>query len=164
MPFPKKKRQAESEGEEEPQVTKKSKSKASQPAKGTLTQGKDAEGNPFWEIGNNRRIGFSEFKGTTLVNIREFYTAPNGELKPGKKGISLTLEQYKALLRVLPELNASLQAEGHDVGSLPSGPGGTEEAAAASSKSTKAKKPKRSNIDATSEEDEGDQEEEEGDE
>ncbi|KAL1835790.1 hypothetical protein VTJ49DRAFT_6054 [Mycothermus thermophilus] len=159
MPFPKKKRQIESEAEEEPQVTKKSKSKASQSAKGTLTQGKDAEGNPYWEIGKNRRIGFSEFKGSTLVNIREFYTAPNGELKPGKKGISLTLEQYKALLKVLPELNASLQAEGHDVGSLPSGPGGTDEAA--SSKATKANKPKRSNIDATSEEDEGDQEEEE---
>jgi hypothetical protein len=37
------------------------------------------------QIGNNRRIGSSQFKGATLVNIREYYTAPDGELRPGKK-------------------------------------------------------------------------------
>jgi hypothetical protein len=39
----------------------------------------------FLQIGNNRRISSSQFKGATLVNIREYYTAPDGELKPGKK-------------------------------------------------------------------------------
>jgi hypothetical protein len=46
-----KKRQIETEGDDEPQVTKKSKAKANQTAKGSLTQGKDAEGNPYWEVG-----------------------------------------------------------------------------------------------------------------
>jgi hypothetical protein len=104
MPFKSKKRQIESESDGEQQVVKKSKGETT--AKKDLTQGKDAEGNPFWEvgqpaplniryparrllmhlqIGKNRRIGSSQFKGATLINIREYYTAPDGELKPGKK-------------------------------------------------------------------------------
>lgn len=71
------------------------------------------------------------------------------------QGISLSLEQYKALLRVLPELNASLQAEGHSVGSVPPAAAG-EEVAGPSGKSAKEKKSTKSNIDATSDEDEGD--------
>jgi hypothetical protein len=104
MAFKSKKRQIESESDGEQQVVKKSKSETT--AKKELTQGKDAEGNPFWEvgrpivlniryparrllihlqIGKNRRIGSAPFKGTTLINIREYYTAPDGELRPGKK-------------------------------------------------------------------------------
>lgn len=41
--------------------------------------------NSLVQIGNNRRIGSSKFKGSTLVNIREYYTTPDGELRPGKK-------------------------------------------------------------------------------
>jgi hypothetical protein len=99
MPY-NKKRQIDPESDGEQQVVKKSKSEKS--AKKGLAQGKDAEGNPYWEvglllarvsgsllmflqIGNNRRIGSSQFKGTTLVNIREYYTGTDGELKPGKK-------------------------------------------------------------------------------
>lgn len=105
MPYNKsKKRQIESASDEEQQVVKKSRSEKT--AKKDLTQGKDADGNPSWEVGlpiilnissgcsglltpfkisKNRRISTSQFKGTTLVNIREYYTAPDGELKPGKK-------------------------------------------------------------------------------
>jgi hypothetical protein len=84
MPPYHKKRQvaANSDSEQQP-VVKKSKSEKN--LKKELTKGTDAEGNPYWEIGNNRRIGSSQFKGATLVNIREYYTAPDGELKPGKK-------------------------------------------------------------------------------
>lgn len=34
------------------------------------------------------------FKGIALIDIREFYSA-DGDEKPGKKGISLTLEQVR---------------------------------------------------------------------
>lgn len=48
MPYNKsKKRQIESESEGEQQVVKKPREKK---AKTDLTQGKDAEGNPFWEV------------------------------------------------------------------------------------------------------------------
>ncbi|AEO55885.1 hypothetical protein MYCTH_2300175 [Thermothelomyces thermophilus ATCC 42464] len=146
MPY-NKKRQAGSESDAEQQVTKKPKGEKN--AQKDLKQGTDAEGNPYWEIGNNRRIGSSKFKGSTLVNIREYYTAPDGELRPGKKGISLTLEQYKALLRVIPELNEQLRSQGHDVGSIP--------AAEAGASVVKRAKPQKPNIDATSDEEEDDE-------
>ncbi len=82
MPY-NKKRHIDTESDEEQQVVKKAKSQKQ--AKKDLSKGTDAEGNPYWEVGSNRRIGVSQFKGATLVNIREYYTAPDGELRPGKK-------------------------------------------------------------------------------
>ena len=39
-----------------------------------------------------------EFKGKTYIDIREYYVDKNTmETKPGKKGISLTCEQYQTL-------------------------------------------------------------------
>ena len=45
---------------------------------------KDSEGNFYWEISKQRRVTISEFKGKTLVNIREYYEKDGKEL-PGKK-------------------------------------------------------------------------------
>jgi len=42
------------------------------------------------------QISVRKFKSMTLVDIREYYKAGD-ELKPGKKGISLTIEQYRCL-------------------------------------------------------------------
>ncbi|KAL2129362.1 hypothetical protein VTI74DRAFT_7899 [Chaetomium olivicolor] len=151
MPY-NRKRQIDPESDGEPQVAKRSKSDKKAPKE--LTQGKDAEGNPYWEIGNNRRIGSSQFKGSTLVNIREYYTAPDGQLRPGKKGISLSLDQYKALLNVIPHLNEELRTQGHEVDDPAAA--GTSDALVTTEKPAKPK-PKKSNIDATSdEEEEGD--------
>eukprot|EP01031_Cornospumella_fuschlensis_P023564 gene23564-28574_t len=49
-------------------------------------------------IGGKRKVTVSQFKGTTYVNIREFYEdKATGEEKPGSKGIALTVEQYRTL-------------------------------------------------------------------
>jgi hypothetical protein len=58
------------------------------------------------------------------------------------------MDQYNALLKVIPQLNQDLRAEGHDVGADPP--------AAANNTSAKAPKSKESkaNIDATSDEEE----------
>ncbi|KAK3301400.1 transcriptional Coactivator p15-domain-containing protein [Chaetomium fimeti] len=153
-----KKRQIAAESDAEQPVVKKSKSEKK--AKKDLTQGSDAEGNPYWEvglpIGNNRRVGPSQFKGATLVNIREFYTTPDGELKPGKKGISLSLDQYNALLKAIPELNEKLRSEGHEVGNMPAV--GASGALVKAEKPAKSKKSRKANIDVTSEEEEGSEE------
>ena len=61
------------------------KNAAAQKASKQPTQGTDSEGNNYWEIGSNRRIGSSVFKNTTLINIREYYNTADGEAKPGKK-------------------------------------------------------------------------------
>ena len=103
------KRQIDAGSDAEPQSAKKSRTEAKaaktpKPAKNDAEKGTDAEGNTYWEVsrprcldvvsqfindllqvGNNRRVSSSQFRGNTLVNIREYYTAPDGELKPGKK-------------------------------------------------------------------------------
>ena len=43
-----------------------------------------ADGEIFWELSGKRRVGVSEFKGNTMVNIREYYEKDGGML-PGKK-------------------------------------------------------------------------------
>jgi hypothetical protein len=68
------------------------------------------------------------------------------------QGISLSLDQYKALLKVLPELNEALRSQGHDVGSVPAVE--TSDALVKAEKPAKVKKPKRANIDETSDEEE----------
>lgn len=50
------------------------------------------DGDKYVDLGKKKRATVRSFKGATLVDIREFYSADGGE-KPGRKGISLTLEQ-----------------------------------------------------------------------
>lgn len=52
----------------------------------------------------------SEFSGKLLVSLREYYTDAGGQERPGKKGISLTAEQFRALVPALPRLQAQLAA------------------------------------------------------
>ena len=92
------------------------------PAKKTKTsksapsteQHKDSEGNTYWEISGKRRVTISEFKGLRMVNIREYYEKDGKDL-PGKKGISLTVEQYQALIGVMPQIERQLKGMGEDV-------------------------------------------------
>ena len=53
----------------------------------------------------------SEYKGTTMVNLREYYEK-DGQSLPGKKGLSLALPQYKALLEAVPGIEVVLSEKG----------------------------------------------------
>ncbi|CAI9637604.1 unnamed protein product [Alternaria burnsii] len=55
-----------------------------------------------------RRVTVSDFNKSTLVSIREYYVTDSGETKPGKKGISLTIDQYNALLASAPLIESAL--------------------------------------------------------
>lgn len=48
------------------------------------------------ELSHNRKVYVRRFKGQVYVDIREFYEGKSGPM-PGKKGISLTLDQWKIL-------------------------------------------------------------------
>ncbi|KXS18940.1 ssDNA-binding transcriptional regulator [Gonapodya prolifera JEL478] len=98
--------------------SKSSKTAAPQPASSTtnnptsdIQRGTDDNGDPFWPLGKDRRVTLSSFKGRKMVNIREYYDA-GGTLKPGKKGIALSIEQYEALKRSLPLVDAELAKGG----------------------------------------------------
>lgn len=54
------------------------------------------EGESYIKFGPNRRVSVRSFKGKAYVDIREFYGS-EGDEKPGKKGISLTVEQWQAI-------------------------------------------------------------------
>ena len=116
-----------------------------------------------WFVGRQlskmRRIGIAHFRSTTLINIREYYES-GGQMRPGKKGISLSLDQYKALVRAIPDINAALRddgvaisdAEGEEDGGAGEGSSKTP-SVAKEKKEKKAKASKKSNIEATSDED-----------
>lgn len=59
-------------------------------------------------MGKNRFIKLSEFKGKWYVNIREYYNA-DGSLRPGKKGIMLTMEQWQKLKDFVADIDEDIK-------------------------------------------------------
>lgn len=57
-----------------------------------------------------RFLKIEPYKGVNYVNIREFYLSQDGELKPGSKGISLTMDQFKRLRKQWNEIIAAVDA------------------------------------------------------
>ncbi|CAL3971345.1 unnamed protein product [Diplocarpon coronariae] len=122
--------------------------------KKTKKESSSSKGDKFWELSsgkNPRRLNVSDFKGAKLVNIREYYEK-DGEYKPASKGISLSIDQYRALLKSIPELNAHMKTMGIDVSDSAVSEEESEEQAKPK-KRVKAKQQKKANIEATSDED-----------
>jgi len=63
--------------------------------------------NAVVSLDTRRFVSVSSFHGKSLVDIREFYV-DGGELKPGKKGISLTTEQWEKLGQDIDGVSNSL--------------------------------------------------------
>lgn len=69
---------------------------------------KSDDGKTEFELGKNRRVSVSTFKGKVLVDIREMYDK-GGVMAPGKKGISLSTEQWKMLLEHADAINDAIK-------------------------------------------------------
>lgn len=53
-------------------------------------------GEKYFELPDSRRVTISKWQGKVRVDLREYYDKDNTQL-PGKKGLSLSLEQYEIL-------------------------------------------------------------------
>ncbi|ELR17634.1 RNA polymerase II transcriptional coactivator, putative [Acanthamoeba castellanii str. Neff] len=78
-----------------------SKKKKEEPS--TSTEAKANE----WEIGSKRRVTVSKFRNQLKIDIREYYEK-DGELLPGRKGISLNEQQWQNLKDIISEVDAAL--------------------------------------------------------
>jgi hypothetical protein len=62
-----------------------------------------------WELGSNRKVKLNTFKGKQLIDIREYYEdKETGELKPGRKGIALTVDQWDKLKKYIDAIDEAL--------------------------------------------------------
>ncbi|EDW28849.1 GL18728 [Drosophila persimilis] len=61
-----------------------------------------------WTLERMRQVRINEFRGRKMVDIREFYEK-NGETLPGKKGICLSILQWKKLLEHADEITKAVE-------------------------------------------------------
>ncbi|KYN05652.1 PREDICTED: activated RNA polymerase II transcriptional coactivator p15 [Cyphomyrmex costatus] len=92
----KSKKKQKREREDDNKMTKDEK----KPAKKAKT-----EDETVWDLGNNRQVNVRNFKGKYYVDIREMYYDKDGDLKPGKKGIFLTMQQWQKFMDVVEEVD-----------------------------------------------------------
>jgi hypothetical protein len=99
-----------SEGEEEYSEKPKKKTeklKSPENEKKTL---KNADGDNYWNLGGMKRVTARKWKNMKLLDLREFYKdKETGDDKPGKKGISLTSEQWKTLKELSNDIDKALE-------------------------------------------------------
>lgn len=58
------------------------------------------------------RVSLDEFKGQTYVNARVWYTAANGEFRPSKNGVGLSLRHLPDLIRAFQDAAERARALG----------------------------------------------------
>ncbi|KAL4590433.1 hypothetical protein LXL04_003362 [Taraxacum kok-saghyz] len=59
------------------------------------------------DVSKNRRVSVRNWQGKVFVDIREFYMK-DGKQMPGKKGISLSMDQWKELRAHVDEIDKAL--------------------------------------------------------
>nr|XP_046242063.1 SUB1 regulator of transcription b [Scatophagus argus]XP_046242064.1 SUB1 regulator of transcription b [Scatophagus argus]XP_046242065.1 SUB1 regulator of transcription b [Scatophagus argus]XP_046242066.1 SUB1 regulator of transcription b [Scatophagus argus] len=88
--------------------TKKPKSgESSKP--GSSSRGNSNGDDNMFQIGKMRYVSVRDFKGKVLIDIREYWMNQDGEMKPGKKGISLNPEQWNQLKDQISEIDDAIK-------------------------------------------------------
>ena len=59
---------------------------------------------------SERMVTVTPFMGKLKVHIRQFYVNGNGEIKPGKRGIVLEIEEFYKLIELIPQIKKSIDS------------------------------------------------------
>ncbi|XP_073476845.1 activated RNA polymerase II transcriptional coactivator p15 [Aquarana catesbeiana] len=102
----KRKKQAPPPEKEKP--TKKQKTGGESSKASAKQSSNDPEDNMF-QIGKMRYVSVRDFKGKVLIDIREYFMDQQGELKPGRKGISLNPEQWSQLKEQMSDIDNAIR-------------------------------------------------------
>lgn len=74
----------------------------------------DDEGNLIvCRLSDKRRVTVQDFRGKTLVSIREYYESEGKQL-PSSKGISLSVEQWEVFANAAPAIEEAIKKLGSD--------------------------------------------------
>ncbi|ORY01390.1 putative single-stranded DNA binding protein P9 [Basidiobolus meristosporus CBS 931.73] len=94
----------EIESEDEQNETSKNKK-----AKTTTGNSKvNDDGEQYFELSSKKRLSVRKWKNMVLVDFREFFTDSNGVVRPTKKGITLSLDQWKKLKELANEVDDAI--------------------------------------------------------
>uniref|UniRef100_A0A8U7NDJ5 Activated RNA polymerase II transcriptional coactivator p15 n=4 Tax=Corvidae TaxID=28725 RepID=A0A8U7NDJ5_CORMO len=63
----------------------------------------------MFQIGKMRYVSVRDFKGKVLIDIREYWMDQEGEMKPGRKGISLNPEQWNQLKEQISDIDDAVR-------------------------------------------------------
>ena len=63
------------------------------------------------DLGDLRFATLTTFAGKEMLSIREYYQTTDGEMKPGKRGITLTPEQWEALKAGAADVARALESQ-----------------------------------------------------
>ncbi|KAM7416949.1 hypothetical protein PAMA_018838 [Pampus argenteus] len=76
---------------------------------GGSSKGSSNSDDNMFQIGKMRYVSVRDFKGKVLIDIREYWMNQDGEMKPGKKGISLNPEQWNQLKDQISEIDDAIK-------------------------------------------------------
>ena len=99
----------DSDDDDEFIVDEEPKKKAPPAKKSKASNSAGDDGADFFPLTAKRRVTVSEFRGKLQVDIREYYEA-DGEMKPGRKGICLPLDQWEKLKTLIPKIDEEVSS------------------------------------------------------
>ena len=69
----------------------------------------DKDKQAYYEMSEKRRVTITKFRGRARVDIREFYHGhQDGTLLPGKKGISMSHDEYLKFKSMIPAIDEEI--------------------------------------------------------
>ncbi|XP_063067312.1 SUB1 regulator of transcription a [Engraulis encrasicolus] len=89
--------------------SKKQKGGESSKASGASKSSSSKKDDNMFQIGKMRYVSVRDFKGKVLIDIREYWIDQEGEMKPGRKGISLNPEQWSQLKDQISEIDDAVK-------------------------------------------------------